>query len=155
VIWRYARLVRALDPRIAQIGLAYDPFGDGKTAVRAAVGHILRQSFRKQLENKPSISSRLQRAELYEHRGQENSRQAAAWPTITGAALEEIRSLIRVLLKGGGILGMLGLSSGPTHTRESSVERQSHRLKVSVAYIGTWQHRLAFAQDVNYPQITT
>ena len=140
-----------------RIGLAWDPFGDGKTSVRAAFG-VFYGSLSGNNWNQPSNFEPFATRLTFTNTG--------AGKFATGGSLSNpYRGLPGgdpfpyngAYVNGGGILGIATNFQWPyTYQMNMSVQRQlASDLSVSVGYVGSLAHDLPFAQDVNYPLITT
>jgi len=140
-----------------RIGLAYDPFGDGKTSVRAAFG-IFYGSLSGNNWNQPSnfqpFATRLTFTNTGTGKFATGGSLANPYRGLAGGDPFPYQGAYTT---GGGILGIATDFQWPyTYQMNLSVGRQlTTGLSVSVAYIGSLAHDLPFAQDVNYPQITT
>jgi len=139
-----------------RLGLAWDPSGDGKTAVRAAFG-VFYGSLSGNNWNQPSNFQPFATRLTFTNTG--------AGKFATGGSLSDpYRGLAGgdpfpyqgSYTPGGGILGIATDFQWPyTYQMNVSVQRQvTSDVSVSVAYVGSLAHDLPFAQDVNYPQIT-
>ncbi len=140
-----------------RLGLAWDPFGDGKTSVRAAFG-VFYGSLSGNNWNQPSNFEPFATRLTFTNTG--------AGKFATGGSLANpYRGLAGgdpfpyqgAYVNGGGILGIDTNFQWPyTYQMNFSVQRQlTNDLSVSVGYVGSLAHDLPFAQDVNYPLITT
>ena len=140
-----------------RIGMAWDPFGDGKTSVRAAFG-VFYGSLSGNNWNQPSNFEPFATRLTFTNTG--------AGKFATGGSLANpYRGLAGgdpfpyqgAYVNGGGILGIdTGFQWPYTYQMNFSVQRQLTKdLSVSVGYVGSLAHDLPFAQDVNYPLITT
>ena len=140
-----------------RLGLAWDPFGDGKTSIRAAFG-VFYGSLSGNNWNQPSNFEPFATRLTFTNTG--------AGKFATGGSLSNpYRGLAGgdpfpyqgAYTLGGGILGIATNFQWPyTYQTNFTVQRQlTTDLSVSVGYVGSLAHDLPFAQDVNYPLITT
>ena len=140
-----------------RIGLAWDPFSDGKTSIRAAFG-VFYGSLSGNNWNQPSNFEPFATRLKFTNTG--------SGKFATGGSLSDpYRGLAGgdpfpydgSYTPGGGILGIATDFQWPyTYQTNLSVQRQiTNDTSVAVAYVGSMSHNLPFAQDVNYPAITT
>ena len=140
-----------------RIGLAWDPFGNGKTSVRAGFG-VFYGTLSGNNWNQPSNFQPFATRLTFTNTG--------SGKFATGGSLSNpYRGLPGgdpfpyqgAYTTGGGILGIATNFQWPyTYQMNLSVQRQlTSDLSVSVAYVSSLAHDLPFAQDVNYPLITT
>ncbi len=136
-----------------RIGFAWDPFGDGKTSIRGAVGVFFGSVSGNQwntMTNFEPFSVRLK----FTNSG-----------STTGATLSNpYRGLVGgnpfpyngSFLPGGSIFVIDKNFQWPySYQLNFSIQRQvTNSLAVSAAYVGNFSHDLPFAQDVNYPVLT-
>jgi hypothetical protein len=139
-----------------RLGMAWDPFGDGKTSVRGAFG-VFYGSLSGNNWNQPSNFQPFATRLTFTNTG--------AGKFATGGSLSNpYRGLAGgdpfpyqgAYTPGGGILGIATNFQRPySYQTNFNVQRQlTSELSVSVAYVGSLAHDLPFAQDVNYPLIT-
>jgi Carboxypeptidase regulatory-like domain/TonB dependent receptor len=143
-----------------RVGFAWDPWGDGKTSVRAAAGVFYGSISGNEwntLTNFEPFAIRL------------SFSNTSAKTTATGIPLGASLSNPYTnyvggapfpyngkFVSGGGIFGpSLDFQSPYTYQLNFSVQRQLTKdLSVTAAYVGSLSHDLPFAQDVNYPVLT-
>jgi len=140
-----------------RLGLAWDPFGDGKTSVRAAFG-VFYGSLSGNNWNQPSnfepFATRLTFTNTGAGKFGTGGRLANPYRGLAGGDPFPYQG---AYTPGGGILGIdTGFQWPYTYQMNFTVQRQvTSDLSVSVGYVGSLAHNLPFAQDVNYPLITT
>ena len=140
-----------------RLGLAWDPFGDGKTSVRAAFG-VFYGSLSGNNWNQPSnfqpFATRLTFTNTGSGKFATGGSLSNPYRGLTGGDPFPYQGAYTT---GGGILGIATNFQWPyTYQMNFSVQRQLRSdLSVSVGYVGSLAHNLPFAQDVNYPLITT
>jgi hypothetical protein len=140
-----------------RIGLAWDPFGDGKTSVRAAFG-VFYGSLSGNNWNQPSnfepFATRLTFTNTGAGKFATGGRLANPYRGLAGGDPFPYQG---AYTPGGGILGIATNFQWPyTYQMNLTLQRQlTSDLSVSVGYVGSRAHDLPFAQDVNYPLITT
>ena len=140
-----------------RIGLAWDPFGDGKTSVRAGFG-VFYGTLSGNNWNQPSnfepFATRLTFTNTGSGKFATGGSLSNPYRGLSGGDPFPYQG---AYTPGGGILGIATNFQWPyTYQTNLSVQRQlTGDLSVSVAYVGSLAHDLPFAQDVNYPQITT
>jgi len=151
VSWRH------FSPRI---GFAWDPFGDGKTAVRAAAGIFygsLSGNEWNTMTNFQPFAIRLTFANT--------STKTSAAGVPLGASLSNPYNAFvggnpfpykGTFVTGGGIFGVTQDFRWPhSYQLNFSIQRQVTKdLSVTAAYVGTLSHNLPFGRDVNYPVLT-
>ncbi len=139
-----------------RIGLAWDPFGNGKTSVRAAFG-VFYGSLSGNNWNQPSnfqpFATRLTFTNTGSGKFGTGGRLNDPYRGLTGGDPFPYQGAYTV---GGGILGIATNFQWPyTYQMNFSVQRQlTSDISVGASYVGGLSHNLPFAQDVNYPQIT-
>lgn len=140
-----------------RIGFAWDPWGDGKTSIRAAAGVFYGSISGNEwntLTNFEPFAIRLSFTNT--------SAKTTAAGVPLGASLSNPYTnypggtpfpYAGKFVSGGGIFGpSLNFQSPYTYQLNFSVQRQITKdLSVTAAYVGSLSHDLPFAQDVNYP----
>ncbi|HXZ79171.1 MAG TPA: carboxypeptidase regulatory-like domain-containing protein [Terriglobales bacterium] len=143
-----------------RVGVAWDPFGDGRTAVRAGAGVYFGSVSGNEWNtttNFEPFSIRLSFANV----NQKTSPSGAP----LGATLSNPYNAYPggnpfpyqgTFVAGGSIFGASTNFQWPyTYQLNFSVARQlTNSLAVTAAYVGSLSHDLPFAQDVNYPVVT-
>jgi len=142
-----------------RFGFAWDPFGDGKTSVRAAVGLFwgsISGNEWNTMTNFPPFSTRLNFA------GINIATAQSGW---NGATLRNPYNLFPggnpfpyegEFTTGGGLFAVAEDFSWPrTLQTNVSIQRQiTENLTATIAYVGTRSSHLPFGRDVNYPVLT-
>jgi hypothetical protein len=143
-----------------RVGFAWDPWGDGKTSIRAAAGVFYGSISGNEwntLTNFEPFAIRLSFSNT--------SAKTTAAGVPLGASLSNPYTnyvggapfpYAGKFVSGGGIFGpSLDFQSPYTYQLNFSVQRQLTKdLSVTAAYVGSLSHDLPFAQDVNYPVLT-
>ena len=140
-----------------RLGLAWDPFGDGKTSVRAAFG-VFYGSLSGNNWNQPSNFQPFATRLTFTNTGTGKFATGGSLSNpYRGLAGGDPFPYQGAYTPGGGILGIATNFQWPyTYQMNFTVQRQlTSDLSVSAGYVSGLAHDLPFAQDVNYPLITT
>jgi hypothetical protein len=143
-----------------RIGLAWDPFGDGKTSVRAAGGVFFGSTSGNEwgsMTNYQPYSVRLTFTNI--------SNKTSSTGVPLGASLSNPYNAFvggnpfpynGAFVSGGGIFAISRDFQWPyTYQFNVAVQRQINpSLNVTAAYVGTISKNLPFARDINYPVVT-
>ena len=143
-----------------RFGIAWDPFGDGKTSVRAAAGLFwgsISGNEWNTMTNFQPFATRLTFANISAAVNAQGAPQGAnlsnPYNNYPGGAPFPYRGTFTT---GGGLFAVAQDFTWPrTLQMNVSVQRQIiSDLVVSVAYVGTRSSHLPFGRDVNYPVLT-
>jgi outer membrane receptor protein involved in Fe transport len=143
-----------------RIGFAWDPFGDGKTAIRGAAGVFFGSVSGNEwntMTNFEPYSVRLTFTNT--------STKTTAAGVPLGATLSNPYNAFvggnpfpykGTFISGGSIFGVSQNFQWPySYQLNFSVQQElTKNLTMSVAYVGTLSHDLPFARDINYPVLT-
>ncbi len=148
---------RHISPRI---GLAWDPFGDGKTSVRAAAGIFFGSTSGNEwgsMTNFEPFAIRLTFSNT-------NAKTSATGVPLGASLSDPYNAFVGgnpfpykgTFVSGGGIFGISRNFQWPySYQLNASVQRQIAKdFTVTAAYVGSLFHNLPFARDVNYPVVT-
>ncbi len=143
-----------------RIGLAWDPFGDGKTSIRAAAGIFygsLSGNEWNTMTNYQPFATRLTFSNI-------NSKTSATGVPLGASLSNPYNAFVGgnpfpykgTYVTGGGIMGVDKNFQWPyTYQLNFSVQRQiTQDLAVTAGYVGTLSHNLPFSRDINYPVLT-
>ncbi|RPJ69636.1 MAG: TonB-dependent receptor [Acidobacteria bacterium] len=142
-----------------RVGIVWDPFGDGKTSIRAAAGVFYGSISGNEwntMTNFQPWSTRLTFTNI----------RTTTTPTGTplGATLSNPYNGMATIpfpyrgtyTTGGGIFGVsTGFEWAKAYQTNVSLQRQVGGLTLGAAYIGTFNRNLPFGRDVNYPVVTS
>jgi hypothetical protein len=143
-----------------RIGLAWDPFGDGKTSVRAAAGMFygsLSGNEWNTMTNFQPFSTRLTFTNI-------NQKTNAAGVPLGATLSNPYNAFVGgnpfpykgTFVSGGGMFGVDKNFAWPySYQLNFSIQRQlTSNITMTAAYVGTLAHNLPFGRDVNYPVLT-
>ena len=146
-----------LSPRV---GFVWDPFGDGKTSIRAAGGLFYGSISGNEWNTMTNFQPWSHAADVHQHQPRRRTRPAC--PTaprcsnpynnyVGGAPFPYNGSYAN----GGGILGVSqDFDWAHAYQTNVGVQRQIGKsLAVGAAYVGTFSRNLPFGRDVNYPVV--
>jgi len=136
-----------------RFGLAWDPFGDGKTAVRAGAGVFYGSVSGNQWNTTSNFEPFAIRLTFNNNNSATKSNGATLsnpYRNLTGGNPFPYNGQF---VPGGSIFGPSPNFHWPyTYQLNFSVQRQvTNSLGVTVAYVGSLSHNLPFAVDLNYP----
>ena len=143
-----------------RIGGAWDPFGDGKTSLRAAIGVFYGSISGNEwntMTNFQPFSTRLTFSNI-------NQRTNAAGVPLGATLRNPYNAFVGgnpfpykgTFTPGGGLFPVSDEFNWPySYQMNVSVQRQlTQNLTVGAAFVGTRGHNLPFARDINYPILT-
>jgi hypothetical protein len=147
---------RHLSPRV---GLAWDPFGDGKTSVRAAAGIFYGSISGNEwntMTNFEPFATRLTFTNT-------NAKTSTAGVPLGASLSNPYNAFVGgdpfpykgTFVSGGGIFGISQNFQWPySYQLNTSIQRQVTKdLSITAAYVGSLFHNLPFARDANYPVV--
>ena len=134
-----------------RLGLAWDPFGDGRTSIRAAAGifygSISGNEWNSTADNQP-FSIRQQFNDVQSLTNPYGHLPGGVSPYPYSYDPKNPKFLLPAAVQGAA----LNFAWPYTYQLNFSVQRQvTHDVSVTAAYVGSLSRRLPFAQDVNYP----
>jgi hypothetical protein len=148
---------RHISPRI---GLAWDPFGNGRTSVRVAAGIFYGSISGNEwgsMTNFEPFAIRLTFTNT-------NAKTSATGDPLGASLSNPYNAFVGgnpfpykgTFVSGGGIFGISRNFQWPySYQLNFSIQRQVTKdLSVTTAYVGSLFHNLPFARDVNYPVVT-
>jgi hypothetical protein len=139
-----------------RIGLAYDPFGDGKTSIRAAAGIFwasLSGNEWNQSSNFQPFATRLtftNTSKPFVNGQPAGATLSDPYLNYPGGAPFPYKGQFN---NGGSLLGVAKNFDLPyTYQLNASIQRQiTNSTQAAVAYVGSITHDLPFTVDINYP----
>ncbi len=140
-----------------RVGLAWDPFGDSKTAIRAGAGVFYGSVSGNQWNTTSNFEPFAIRLNFTNNNTSGNK---GAGATLTnpykGLAGGNPFPYTGQFVPGGSIFGPSPSFRWPyTYQLNFSVQRQiTQNMSINVAYVGSLSHDLSFAVDLNYPSFT-
>ena len=143
-----------------RVGLAWDPFGSGKTSVRAAAGIFYGSISGNEWNTMTNFEPFATRLTFTNTSAKTSSAGAPL-----GASLSNPYNAFvggdpfpykGTFVSGGGIFGVAQNFQWPySYQLNTSIQRQVTKdLSVTAAYVGSLFHDLPFARDANYPVLT-
>ncbi|HWR15350.1 MAG TPA: carboxypeptidase regulatory-like domain-containing protein [Terriglobales bacterium] len=143
-----------------RIGFAYDPWGDGKTSIRAAAGLF----FGSVSGNEWNTMTNFQPYSIRLTFSNANTKTDASGNPLGATLRDPYHNYVGgnpfpyqgTFVNGGGIFGVSKDFQWPySYQLNFSVQQQvTSAISVTGAYVGTLSHRLPFGRDVNYPALT-
>ena len=146
-----------LSPRV---GLAWDPFGDGKTSIRAAGGKFFGSISGNEwgsMTNFEPFAIRLTFTNT-------NAKTSSTGVPLGASLSNPYTAFVGgspfpykgTFVSGGGIFGISENFQWPySYQANFSIQHQFGRdLSLTAAYVGSFFHNLPFARDANYPVVT-
>jgi len=141
-----------LSPRL---GFAFDPFGDGKTSIRAAAGLFWGSVSGNEWNTTSNFEPFAIRINPFPNVNK-NGKGATLSNPYQGYLGGDPFPYTGQFVNGATIFGPATNFQWPyTYQLSASVQRQvTNNLSVQVAYVGSLSHNEPFATDVNYPLVT-
>ncbi len=143
-----------------RVGFAWDPFGDGKTSIRAAGGLFYGSISGNEWNTMTNYQPWATRLTFTNTSTKTNT---AGVPL--GASLSNPYNAYvggapfpynGTFVNGGGVFGVAqDFKWSHAYQTNVSVQRQLGRVSVGAAYVGTFSRNLPFGRDVNYPVVNT
>jgi hypothetical protein len=142
-----------------RLGFAWDPFGDGKTSVRAAAGLFYGSISGNEwntMTNYQPWATRLSFSNT-------STKTTSAGVPLGASLSNPYNNYVGGVpfpyngrfINGGGIFGVaLDFKWSHAYQTNVSIQREIGRVSVGAAYVGTYSRNLPFGRDVNYPVVT-
>jgi hypothetical protein len=138
-----------------RLGLAWDPFGDGKTAIRAGAGLFYGSVSGNQWNTTSNFEPFAIRLTFNNNNSSTKSTGATLTNPYKGLAGGDPFPYSGQFVSGGSIFGPSpDFKWAYTYQTNFSVQRQvTSSLSVMASYVGAFSHNLPFAVDLNYPTL--
>jgi hypothetical protein len=136
-----------------RLGLAWDPFGDGKTAIRAGAGMFYGSVSGNQWNTTSNFEPFAIRLTFNNNNSSTKSTGATLTNPYKGLTGGDPFPYSGQFVNGGSIFGPSpNFKWAYTYQMNFSVQRQvTSSLGVMASYVGSFSHNLPFAVDLNYP----